>query len=175
LRIAQLQFAGGDLQSAGRTAERILADYPFSDVRAHAAYWAGRVRLDRADLVGACDLLRQALGEAGDDVELANRAAFYVQRCDATAPADTAGRDSTATPAPSQTVYSVQVAAVQSAAAADELMRSLTAAGFESHVVREESLFKVRVGRFTSRDSAQRVQREVRQQFGGSPFIIEER
>ena len=78
-------------------------------------------------------------------------------------------------PAGTQTVYAAQVAAVQNALAADELMRQLHAAGYDPHVVRgADGLFKVRVGRFPERSAAQRLVGELRQRLGGSPFVVEE-
>src|SRR5205814_1658985 len=81
LRIAQLSFAGGDVNTAFRSADRVLTDYPLSTVRAQAAYWAGRSQIDLGNLAGACHYLKHAADSAADDVELANRARFYVQRC----------------------------------------------------------------------------------------------
>lgn len=171
LRIAQLTFAARDLVTARRAADRILADYPLSDVRAAAAYWAARVRLEQGQTMEACPYLRQAADSAGVDIELANRARYYLQRCTA------AAGDSTpvaAPPTPPQGGFSVQVAAVGTAAAADEVMQQLNAAGFRPRVVREGDFFKVRVGPFRSRAEAQRVRAEVRRKLGGSPFIVEE-
>jgi cell division protein FtsN len=48
------------------------------------------------------------------------------------------------------------------------------AAGFEPRVVRDDGLFKVRVGRFRSRSEAQQAQGELRRKLGGTPFIVEE-
>lgn len=173
LRVAQLAFAAGDLETAQRSVRRILDDYPLSDARAGAAYWAGRVLLEQDRLAEACRQLREAETEAlvGEDVELANRAQFYLQRCAAVA-ADTATSDTGVTEGP---VYAVQVAAVHSAAAADNVMRSLRAAGFESRVVRDaDGLLKVRVGRFRTRAEAERLQAELRRRIGGRPFVVEE-
>jgi cell division septation protein DedD len=69
----------------------------------------------------------------------------------------------------------VQVAAVQTATAADEVMRTLHAAGYDPHVVRDtDGLFKVRVGRFAGRQDAQHLAGDVRSKLGGSPFVVEE-
>lgn len=178
LRMAQLAFAGGDAASAQRAAQKIVSDYPLSPVLGEAKFWAGRALLELGNPQDGCLLLGQAEAESGPDVELANRARYHLQRCSALARGDTA--QPPAAPTPPQRaggpVYSVQVAAVGSAAAADELMRSLRASGYDdSHVVRApDGLFKVRVGRYTRRDDAQRVAAEVKQRLGGSPFVVEE-
>lgn len=171
LRIAQLTFAARDLTASQRAADRILSDYPLSDVRAAAAYWAARARLEQGLTAEACPYLRLAADSAGDDVELANRAAYYAQRC------TNVTADSTPAPPPRgpRTVYAVQVAAVGTAAAADDVMQQLSAAGYDARVVREGSLFKIRVGSYPSRNEAQRIQAELRRKLGGTPFIVEER
>lgn len=172
LRIAQLSFAAGDLETAGRVADRILSDYPLSDVRALAAYWAGRVRIALGRGAEACTVLQQAVDSAGADVELANRARYYLQRCQAPPPS----ADTSAKPAPAAvTVYAVQVAAVATATAADEVMRTLNAAGYQPRVTHDtDGLFKVRVGRYATRAEAQQIQAEIRRKLGGSPFVVEE-
>ena len=187
LRIAQLAFAQGDYATTARSVNRVLLDYPFSDVKAHAAYWAARVHLEQNDLPGACRFLRQARDAAGDDIEIGNRATFYLQRCEgvADAPPDTARADSAARvdsvaialpPARGPVRYAVQVAAVRSAAAADETMRRVAALGHQPRVVREpDGFLKVRVGSFATRAEAERLQRTLRDQLGGQPFIVEER
>jgi len=167
LRIAQLTFAARDLQAAQRATDRLLSDYPLSDQRAAASYWAARIRLEQGQVAEACPYLQQAADEAGDDVELGNRARYYLQRCSA-APQDTARA------ATGRAVYAVQVAAVGTADAADAVMQQVHAAGYEPRVVRDGGLFKVRVGRFRSRDEAQRAQADLRRKLGGSPFLVEE-
>lgn len=174
LRVAQLAFAAGDLETARRSTQRVLSDYPFSDVRAVAAYWAGRVLLEDDQLTEACAFLRQARAEAGDDIELANRTAFYLQRCSTVAAAPATPDTSRA--AAGGTVFTVQVAAVRTAAAADDLMRSLRTAGYQSRVVRDtDGLLKVRAGRFRTRADAERLRDELRRKLGGQPFVVEER
>jgi hypothetical protein len=170
LRSAQLTFAARDLPASRRATDRLLSDYPLSDVRAAAAYWAARVRLEEGEVADACAYLRQAEAAASDDVELANRARYYLQRCAVTP----AGPDTAQPPPPGRVQFAVQIAAVGTAEAADEVMRQAHTAGFESHVVRDGALFKVRVGRYASRQEAQRTQAEIRRKLGGSPFIVEE-
>jgi tetratricopeptide (TPR) repeat protein len=177
LRLAQLAFAAGDYQAALRSSERVLTDYPFSEVAAEASFWAGRAQLELGDAADGCRSLNDAAFNAGDNVELANRARYHLQRCGGILQAgDTLSDSVEAQPVPAGTnpVYTVQVAAVQSATAADELMRQLHAAGYEPHVVRDGALFKVRVGRYPERNQAQRQVRPLQQRFGGNPFVVEE-
>lgn len=176
VRLAQFAFAAGDYAGTLRAGERVLLDYPASGARAAAAYWAGLARLELGDAAAACGLLGQAQRDAGMEVELANRARFYLQRCQAAG--DTAGAPSADTAGPRRapaTAFAVQVAAVQSPVAADEVMRSLRARGYDPRVARDaDGLFKVRVGRFRTRTEAQRLATELRQRLGGRPFVVEE-
>jgi cell division septation protein DedD len=122
-----------------------------------------------------CALLGQAEAAASDNIELANRARYHLQRCAALARGEPAGQPPVAAPQAGRIVYSVQVAAVGTALAADELMRSLRASGYESHVVRTpDGLFKVRVGRYADRTQAQRLANELKTKLSGNPFVVEE-
>jgi hypothetical protein len=180
LRLAQLAYAAGDLNAALRSADQVLLDYPFSDVRPQAAFWAARAQLDLGSTASGCRLMQRAYQQAADDVELANRARFYLQRCsEAIAePADSMPEEQEPPePAPDSgpTVYSVQVAAVGSAVAADQVMRQLREAGYDSHVMRDaDGLLKVRVGRFRNRSEAQALARQIKSRIGGEPFVVEE-
>jgi tetratricopeptide (TPR) repeat protein len=177
LRLAQLAFASGDAAAAQRATHRILADYPLSDIRAEATFWAAQASFEVGNLTEGCGLLRQAGEIAGDNIELANRVRFHLQRCQALQIAGDSARADTIDPAGGPVIYTVQVAAVQTAAAADEMMERLHAAGFEPHVVRDptDGLFKVRVGRFAGRQDAQRLVGDLRRRIGGQPFVVEER
>jgi tetratricopeptide (TPR) repeat protein len=170
VRLAQFAYASGDFNAALGASQRVLDDYPGTPVRAAAAYWAGRAQLELHDLAGACGHMQQAEAEAGGDVESANRARFYLQRCRSLGPPP--AESAAARPG---VAFSVQVAAVRSAAAADEVMRALAGSGYEPRVVREpDGLLKVRVGRFRTRSEAQRLAQELRRKLGGSPFVVEE-
>jgi hypothetical protein len=171
VRLAQYAYASGDFVTAATSAERVLSDYPVSSARAAAAYWAGRAHLELNEMAPACARMEQAQAEAGPDVETANRARFYLQRCTLSAPP---GVDSGAA-APSATQYSVQVGAMRSAAAANDLMRRLTQYGFQARVVRDpDGLLKVRVGPYQTRVEAQRASSRLKTRLGGSPFVVEE-
>lgn len=175
LRMAQFAYAQGDAQNAARSAVRVLIDYPASSVRAEASFVAARAYLDMRDVDEGCRLLRQAREEAGDNVEVRNRAAFYLQRCDAMAAGNTEREPATRPQQPSQggPGFAVQVAAVSNAVAADQLMRQVREAGHEAVVVVEDGLYKVRVGRFPNRGQAQELAAELRQRLGGRPFVVE--
>jgi TolA-binding protein len=58
LRLAQIAFAEQDFAGALRAAERVVLDYPFSNVFAEANYWAGRSGLELGNVAEACSRLR---------------------------------------------------------------------------------------------------------------------
>ena len=176
LKLAQFSFASGDYTSARKTTDRILLDYPLSDVKPEAAYWGARSYLATNDLRHACRLFRLAAQDSTANVELKNRVRFYLQRCNAVAADTSSDSTKTVTPKPSRPTYTVQVAAVRSAAQADQVMRKLKRAGFTAHVVRSDDGFlKIRVGHYRSKSRAQRVQRDIRKKTGDKGFVVEER
>lgn len=175
LSLAQLSYGTGDAAAAARAAERIISDYPLSPVLPEAQFWTGRALLELGNPQEGCARLAEAEAGAAENVELANRVRYHLQRCAALARGDSAGQAPAAAPRAGRTVYSVQVAAVGTAVAADELMQSLRASGYESHVVRgPDGLFKVRVGRYADRAQAQRIATELKAALPGNPFVVEE-
>lgn len=171
LWLTQLHFANGDDAAALQSAERLRRDYPHSPLRPRVAFWGARAAFNLRDEARGCTLIREALDGAVADVEFRNQASFYAGRC-AAAPVAT---DTTRPAAPGTPVYAVQVLAVKSAAQVDETLTRLKAMGFEARVVRDTSgLFKVRVGRYATREEAQRAQARLRVRLGGQPFVVEE-
>lgn len=177
LRLAQLAFAAGDLEDVQRYTQRVLLDYPLSPVRGQAAFWAGRADFDLDDTVGACRHMDEAERNTGENIELANQVAFYLQRCSGVLAAG--GRDSAEADEGNRggdIVYAVQVAAVSSAAAADQAMQALRAAGHPARVFKDDDgLLKIRVGRFRRREQAEALVPQLRRIIGGSPYVVEER
>jgi len=171
LRMAQMAFAEGQLRSTIRSADRVLLDYPFSDVLADAAYWAGRAHMELGELDEGCPLLQRAIDIAEDNFEIENQANYYLQRCPS---GDSSPEPTDRTARGGGTFFTVQVAAMQSAAAADELMQRLHREGFEPHVIRDsDGLLKVRVGRFPQRSQAESIVGRLRNLLGGTPFVVE--
>jgi cell division septation protein DedD len=176
VRLAQFAYATGDYDGAASNARRVLTDYPATPVRGAAAYWAGRAEIELHDLAAACGHLQEAEAQAGQDVETANRARFYLQRCGTVAAAQReSAAQAPAASARGSAGFTVQLAAVQSAAAADEMMRRLTAQGYQPHVVRDtDGLLKVRVGQYRTRAEAQRLAADLKRKLGGNPIVVEE-
>jgi cell division septation protein DedD len=90
---------------------------------------------------------------------------------------DTIGRTSPtrAPPAsPSSGRFRVQVTAVRTAAAADVVVRKLSAQGLAAGTVEEGGLYKVRVGNYASRAEAAAAVPAIKTKAGGSPFVVAE-
>ncbi len=172
LMLTQLYFAQHDPAQTIQAAERLRRDYPDSPLRARAAFPAARAYFDLKDEPRGCELIREALAGAADDVEYRNQVGFYAARCGAVATTTAAPADSTAAAAKT---YAVQVLAVKSTAQVDAMLTRLGVMGFDARVVRDTSgFFKVRVGRYATREEAQQVQQRLRARVGGQPFVVEE-
>ena len=230
LRLAQLDYATGELDAATRQLERLRLDYPSSPLFAQASFWAARVYLDLRKPPSACRWLAEGLPRVGNDVELRNQLGYYNQRCagvvldtatlasrgdsiklasnpdsskpapdssarsdttgrgrrdsvsavpaaDSASPAPAAGPAPSASPAPAASParaagFRIQVAAVNTRAAADSIAKRVKAAGFDAVVAAEKGLFKIRVGRYATRAEAQAALPRVRGRLGGSPFVV---
>ncbi|HKW42466.1 MAG TPA: SPOR domain-containing protein [Gemmatimonadales bacterium] len=178
--LTQLYFAQGDPAATVQSAERLRLDYPDSPLKPRADFWGARAYFDLKDDGHGCTLIREARDGAGGDVEFRNQVEFYAARCGAllappsASPAVTAG-DTQARAPTGTTVYAVQVLAVKSATQVDEMLTRLKVMGFDARVVRDTSgLFKIRVGRYATRDEAAQAQRRLKSRLGGQPFVVEE-
>lgn len=180
LRLAQLHDAQGDPAGVLQTVDRLRRDYPTSPLRPRAAFAGAHAAFDLKDEARGCALIQEALAGASDDVEFKNQVNFYATRCGsvAAAPVPTpvappnAGPDTTHHGPPT---YAVQVLAVKSAPQVDETLTRLKTMGFSYRVVRDTSgLFKVRVGRYATREEAQRAQSQIKARLGGQPFVVVE-
>jgi len=183
LLLTQLYFAQHDPAQTVQAAERLNRDYPDSPLRPRASFYGGRAYFELKNEARGCELIRQAQDGAGDDVEFKNQVSFYAARC---SPPATATTTNTTTAPPTDTgakvqppaasrAYAVQVLAVKSAAQVDDMLTRLKVMGFEARVVRDSTgFFKVRVGRYATREEAQRAQTRLKQRVGGQPFVVDE-
>jgi len=181
LLLTQLYYAQHDAAQTIQAAERLNRDYPDSPLRPRASFSAARAYFELKNEARGCELIRQALDGAGDDVEFRNQVSFYASRCSAsttTATAPPAPPPSGGTPANTASgarAYAVQVLAVKSAAQVDDMLTRLKVMGFEARVVRDTTgFFKVRVGRYATREEAQRAQQRLKTKVGGNPFVVDE-
>jgi hypothetical protein len=178
--LTQLYFAQGDPAATVQAVERLRRDYPDSPLKSRADFWGARAYFDLKDDAHGCALIAEALERAGGDVEFTNQVSFYAARCPTTtatvtAPPPPPAGDSQTKPPPPAPTYAVQVLAVKSTGQVDEMLTRLKVMGFDARVVRDTSgLFKVRIGRYATRDEAVRLERRVKTRLGGQPFVVEE-
>ncbi|HET7041015.1 MAG TPA: SPOR domain-containing protein [Gemmatimonadales bacterium] len=184
LRLAQLNFARGDLAAVTRNAERLASDYPGSEVLPQTAVWAARAYFRQQDTGDGCRWLANGLARADTlDVELRNDLTFLNGRC--VAAGDTAqgrsgaaaqGDTTRAAPTPQgASVWSVQVASSSTQANADALVARLARDGFPGgYVVPDGAAFKVRVGKFPTRDAVDQLLGRMRAKYPGA-FVVESR
>ncbi len=104
LRLALLEYAGGQLDASARNLEQIALDHSTSPLYPRAAYWAGRVYFELRRPADACRWLRAGRERAGSDVELANQLDYYHQRCATVVAADSAAGRMAEPPVPSDTI-----------------------------------------------------------------------
>ena len=184
LLLTQLYFAQRDPVQTVQAAERLNRDYPDSPLRPRANFSAARAYFELKNEARGCELIQNALDGAGEDVEFKNQVSFYSARC---SPKSTATTTTTSTPTSSDTsakvpppppaahAYAIQVLAVKSAAQVDDMLTRLKVMGFDARVVRDSTgFFKVRVGRYATREEAQRAQARLKQKVGGQPFVVDE-
>jgi len=179
LLLTQLYFAQRDAAQTIQAAERLRHDYPDSPLRYRVAFPGARAYFELKNEARGCELIQEALtgANAAGEVEFTNQVSFYASRCTAATtptppPAAQPGTDS-ATPA--SKTFAVQVLAVKSAVQVDDMLTRLRVMGFDARVVRDTSgFFKVRVGRYATREEAQQTQQRLRTRVGGQPFVVEE-
>ena len=85
LKLAQLEYASGNLPGSVRHLERLRADFPASPVLGAAAFWAARTYFDMREQRPACRWV--GAGTAAlrpDDSELRSQLRFFSERCPAT-------------------------------------------------------------------------------------------
>ena len=186
-RLAQVAYAAGDWSSAVRYLNRIRADFPGSPLLGYAALYGARAQFQAGNAAEACRWITEGLARATES-ELRQALESERPRCTDAAlaaaqdrPAASQTPDNTrAEPpaAPQSTIgapraaYRVQVAAVGSRAAADDLVAKLRDMNVEGLIVRDGSLYKVRAGAYGTRDEAARAAEALRARFGGQPFIV---
>lgn len=83
LRLAQLDYGGGNTQGAVERMRRLFNDYPTSSVLPTAALWGSRAAFERKEMQLGCDWLAKGIAAVGDDIELKNQLEYAKQRCTA--------------------------------------------------------------------------------------------
>ena len=186
LRLAQLEMTRGDRASARVHFERIQREFPTGNTSVRASIALARLAFDAGDTAAGCAAVTAARGGlTTTDVELRNQVEYYSPRCanfaardsaaKATPPMGVGANAATSRPAtspppasasstsPSQArlEYSVQVAAYTTRAPADSLAKRLSARGYAVRVVCDTKPFRVRVGRYATRERATDAVRQM--------------
>jgi predicted Zn-dependent protease len=185
LRLVQMDYATRSLDPATRNVERLRTDYPDSPLLPQASYWAARIYFDQKNSAAACRWLADGMANARDNLELQNQLGYLYQRCDfktdsAAAGAVVAAPDTTSKkPAPAakdttRARFRVQISAVGTSAAADDVAAKVEKLGYPAVIVRERGLYKVRAGAFPTREAAQAAVGKLKASLGGSPFVVAE-
>jgi cell division septation protein DedD len=175
--LAQLELARGDRTQAMQHLERVLREHPTGPSRARASFWMARVHFDEGNFPRACARLEDSRRHTPTEaVEMQNQLEYYAQRCegvDTTVVVRATTPDSTrAMPARPGAVatsvraggYTVQVGAYASRADADARQRQVRAKGHSARVVKVGTLWRVRIGRYPSRESAAQAVRSLKAQ-----------
>jgi cell division septation protein DedD len=189
LRLAQLDFATNDRESAVRNLERLRLDYPTSPVYAQAAFWAGRIYFDLQRPPSACRWLAEGLARAGSDVELKNQMTFYNQRCVGvaldTTRVDSARVDSTTRVAAGPAADSARPTDVPAPASPPTDTTRHTAAAAEAPTARApkpdsapakpaQAVFRIQVAAVNARPAAEDIAKRLRTS-GLDPVVVAEK
>ncbi|HET7602051.1 MAG TPA: SPOR domain-containing protein [Gemmatimonadales bacterium] len=93
LRLAQLDYAGGNLPAAMRDLERLRTDFPRSDVFADAAFWAARTYFDAHQEKSGCEWVGMGLARVADgSATVRDQLQTFARRCPATALAEASAK-----------------------------------------------------------------------------------
>ena len=182
MRLAQLEMTRGDDAQALAHLQRVVIEHPDSPARARAEFWMARALFEQGNAPAACARLADAgRSTPATQVELRNQIDYLNQRCagvDTTAVVQTAANagDQTVTvttaaaksapPAPAASRatgavaahrYTVQVAAYSTRKAAESMRARLLAGGYDARVVGSQKPYRVRVGRYATREAADKA------------------
>ena len=199
IRLGQLDFASGDAPAAAKHLEKFRSDHAASPLYPVAAVWGARVGFEQKDIGGACQWVAEGLARNPDGAARTELIALS-RRCSTpdSAPrsANTvvpvqsqvtdsvriappvAGPPPSATPPPAAgpisapAAFRIQVAATNSAAAAEQVLRRAESAGFPGVIVEEGGYHKVRLGSYASRGDAAAALARVKSRLGGAPFVV---
>jgi hypothetical protein len=194
LRLAQGESARGDREAAVRYLERLAREAPEAPVRGEAGLWHGRILLERGDREAGCGVLRETRGRVRPGaLELENQYDYLLRACPEpgtaaptstpaaaqaptaapalpTAPAPTPATTPTAARGPS---WSVQAAALSTAAEANAVVARLRARGYDARVDGTSAPFRVRFGMFPTRAAAAAALERYKAREKADAFLVE--
>lgn len=182
-RLAQGELAGGDRAAAERYFERLAREMPEAPIRGEASLWYGRMLIERDARAAGCAEGREGRRRVTErQVELVSQYDDLLQGCPAEPGASVSAIP--AAPVPSMTAppsaggpsrppqWSVQLAAFQTRSEAEGMIKRLAARGYgELRIDGETPPFRVRMGRFATREEAQRALAVYRTKEKGDGFV----
>ena len=167
-RLAQLETTRGERASARAHLTRIQREHPYGSMSTRANVMLAQLAFGDGDIVAGCAAVSAARENlTAADVELRNQLDYYAPRCanltatGAVGEATGTGAHNTATQARQE--YSVQAAAYVTRDSAEVLAKRLSTRGYNVRIVGTSKPFRVRVGRYPTRDRAAEVLREMAQ------------
>ena len=164
-RLAQLETTRGDRASARAHLARIQREHPSGSMSTRANIMLAHLSFGDGDTVAGCAAVAAARENlTAADVELRNQLNYYQPRCANLAAAigdTTSAPRNAAAPAPARQEYSIQVAAYDTREPADALAKRLSTRGYNVRVIGSSKPFRVRVGRYPTRDRAAEVVQEM--------------
>lgn len=169
-RLAQLETTRGDRASARGHLVRIQREHPYGSMSTRANVMLAQLSFGDGDVVMGCAAVsaaRETLTAA--DVELRNQVDYYAPKCANLVATGAIGDTSSAavrtmgTSTPARQEYSVQAAAYVTRDSAEVLAKRLSTRGYNVRIVGTSKPFRVRVGRYPTRDRAAEVLREMTQ------------
>lgn len=169
LRLGQGLLATGDPTRAAGYLQRLVADYPGRPERTLGLLWSARANLAARQLRAACTAARDGLADTRDPDLLAMLRIEEAAACTGatsvaarpTPPPDGADRPPAAA---AVGTFSVQLGAFRQQEGVDELVARLRRAGHQPRVVLvpDNTLMRVRVGRFVAAADAVRLHDRIR-------------
>jgi len=169
-RLAQLETTRGDRTSARAHLARIQREHPSGPMSARANVMLAVLSFGDGDNIAGCAAVSAARENlTATDVELRNQLDYYATRCANLAATGAVGNTpgaaarNTGTSTQARQEYSVQAAAYDTRAEAEALAKRLSMRGYNVRVIGTSKPFRVRVGRYPTRDRAAEVVREMAQ------------
>lgn len=168
-RLAQLETTRGDRASARAHLTRIQREHPYGSMSARANVMLAQLSFGDGDIVAGCAAVSAARETLTADVELRNQLDYYTPRCanlaatGAVGDTTIAAARTTGTSTKARQEYSVQAAAFVTRDSAEVLAKRLSTRGYNVRIVGTSKPFRVRVGRYPTRDRAAEVLRELTQ------------
>jgi len=181
LHLAELEYARRDRVASRRHFDQLLREHPTGPHVARASYWSAQLSFEEGDAARACASLATARrASTHDDVELVNQIDYHLGRCAAAALKDSAARatrdsvaggvrDTTTSATPPRQEFSIQIASYARKRDATALATQLKRRGFASRVAGAEPPYRVRIGRYATREEAAPALARVRR---GNPRAI---